>query len=242
MRMLKYHPPPGRLLAIACLCAASLFLAANPAGAGVLPPGSTIANDGLPTGAATVLFDISVDYNILGLGNDTGTMREVVIKDAATGHLDFLYQVKVKTGDIGAVVMLSYKGFAVDASAVDAALENTKGTFVPPFAATAATGGLFGPLPINRNADGSKVGFDFDGANFVSGASVVMIIRTDADDVTAGFVSVQDGGSENLMGFLAPASVPEPATMTLLGIGVAGMAGYGWRRRRTQKTPAPTLS
>jgi len=239
MRMLKYHPPPGRLLAIACLCAASLFLAANPAGAGPLPPGSTIANDGLPTGAAAVLFDISVDYNILGLGNDTGTMREVVIKDAATGHLDFLYQVKVKTGDIGAVVMLSYKGFAVDASAVDAALENTKGTAFSP---TTPKGGLFGPLPINRNADGSKVGFDFDGANFVSGASVVMIVRTDADAVTAGFVSVQDGGSENLMGFLAPASVPEPATMTLLGIGVAGMAGYGWRRRRTQKTPAPTLS
>ena len=35
---------------------------------------------------------------------------------------------------------------------------------------------------------------------------------------------------------IGPATVPEPASLTLLGIGIASIAGYAWRRRKQQAT------
>jgi hypothetical protein len=44
--------------------------------------------------------------------------------------------------------------------------------------------------------------------------------------------SAANGTADSVTVQIGPAAAPEPASLTLLGLGVAGIAGYAWRRRR----------
>jgi hypothetical protein len=55
-------------------------------------------------------------------------------------------------------------------------------------------------------------------------------------------VTLSAGAQISIQGSLQLIPTPEPGTLTLIGIGVISMAGYGWRRRRQQQAAVDTVA
>jgi len=94
-------------------------------------------------------------------------------------------------------------------------------------------------------------------ADFFSGSTLVGEIRLGvrqsdarlfaATDLDAPFTSVRLTSSPGSFGFLIgdlraePVPAPEPSSVAMFGLGLAGVLGYGWRRR-TRRAPAKGLA
>jgi hypothetical protein len=68
------------------------------------------------------------------------------------------------------------------------------------------------------------------------------VLPTTKPSVTIGVLIASDanqGGDTSDVVVLQAFITPEPATLTLLGVGIAGVAGYRWRRKRAAAGPRP---
>jgi len=211
----------------------ALGLLAVPASAQAVPllPGLSVVPNEQSIGSGSLLA--SGTQTGVAPGAYTATLHYAVYKNAG-GTLDFLFQVENASSSIDSLRRLDtkdYTGFSTDVfyAAQDAALAST----------SAFVAGTQAPTMADRNAAGSRVGFDFGTTNSDPNRlnpgeiSRVLVIRTNATGYknSTANTTTHNGVDFNFNTF---APTPEPTSLVLLG-GCAGLMGLRLGARRLRK-------
>jgi len=220
----------------------ALSALSNEAQALPLAPGTAatafIAGDNITGSAVGVLTPNSTVAPYLQslLGQTLSGNVRAAVYDQGGGVLDFLYQVQ-NTGNVFVLreTDLSFLGIGlasnVNPAAVSAFFRTDFGAVGGPF-----VDGTVAPVSADRLVAGATVGFNFAAPGIGGTSSEILVVRVTANQVFTGNSAIIDGFSANAQTF-SPINlqtvIPEPATLLLLGSGLAGLAG--WRKWQAKK-------
>jgi hypothetical protein len=209
----------GRVLCFsACVLVLALSMPANaipilPGGSGRPPASSTLV-------AGDVIASNAVSFsgrNVLGETLFTGTLATAVILETASQTLNFIYSVANDSTSPDGIARMSVTNFAGVTTDIGWVNESP---------------GEIGPGSVTRQPTGATVSFNFDNFLRPGQETGLLFVRTNATDFHRGSVSLINGGVANISAFAPLASsiatVPEPASLLLLGSGL--MALFMWRR------------
>ncbi|HEU4689021.1 MAG TPA: PEP-CTERM sorting domain-containing protein [Vicinamibacterales bacterium] len=222
----------------AAILASTLLVVPATSQANLLVPGGAVVPDLLADPAGTLVASLLTP--LTSGGQLIANLRTAVVENAG-GTLDFYYQFG-NAGGSGTNLDLSLsQSFAAGATFLTDVFYRLENGGLDFFHNTADFAGGDAPTLATRSADGVTVGFGFSGSPFRSElrinpgeVSSILVVRTNATNYAPGLTSLQNGIIATGPSF-APAAVPEPASLLLLGSAFAA-AGYVARHRRKKPT------